>query len=187
MDLPSLSELEASLEGIRQAPKEEGPVIWIVRRPATGKREVVSEAEFDLAEGLRGDNWRQRGSRRTPDGSANPAAQVTLMNARVINLLAKAKDRWALAGDQLYVDLDLSTANLPAGTHLALGGAVLEVSGEPHAGCGQFKGHFGPDALSFVNSPAGRELNLRGINTRVVKPGGVRVGDRIRKIAPLPP
>ncbi len=174
--------LEAGLPDVRRAPKEHGRVELIARRPAVDEREVVTEAELDEAEGVVGDTWRQRGSRRSPDGSANPDAQVTLMNARSAALVAGSVGRWPLAGDQLYVDLDLSGENLPPGSRLSIGSAVVEVSEEPHTGCAKFRARFGEDALRFVNSPVGRELNLRGINAKVIEGGVVRVGDTIRKI-----
>jgi MOSC domain-containing protein YiiM len=104
------------------------------------------------------------------------------MNARVIALIAQDEDRWPLAGDQLFVDLDLSKTNLPAGTRLALGSAVIEVTAEPHTGCRKFVDRFGLDAMQFVNSEAGRRLQLRGINAKVVQGGTIRVGDLVRKI-----
>lgn len=173
------AELEAGLGTVRDAPKEAGRLELIVRRPVVEQREVLEEAQLDLAEGLVGDCWRSRGSRSMPDGSANPDAQLTIMSARAATLVAGERDRWPLAGDQLYVDLDLSGEHLPAGTRLRIGEAVIEVTALPHTGCGKFVRRFGADAMKFVNSPVGRELNLRGINARVVTPGTVRVGDEI--------
>jgi hypothetical protein len=175
------NELLAGLEEIRRSPAEAGALELIVRRPEVGRREVLSEGELDLIEGLVGDNWRTRGSSRTPDKSSHPAMQINVMNARVIALVAQDPSRWALAGDQLYLDLDLSGANLPPGTRLAIGTAVIEVTSQPHTGCGKFVERFGVDAMKFVNSPVGRALNLRGINARVVQPGVIRVGDIARK------
>ena len=175
-------ELEAGLDVIRQSPKDAGAIELIVRRPEEGAREVLTEGRLDLAEGLVGDGWRSLGSSRTPDGSANPDAQLTLMNARAIALVAQDRERWPLAGDQLYVDLDLSGDNLPPGTRLALGSAVIAVTAQPHTGCQLFRERFGTDALRFVNSPVGRQLNLRGINAKVVQPGVVRVGDIVKKL-----
>lgn len=177
------AELEAGLAHIRQSPTDGGTLAMIVRRPATEQREVLPAAELDVATGLVGDNWRARGSRSTPDGSANPDMQLNVMNARAIALLARTRDRWPLAGDQLYVDLDLSTANLPPGTRLAVGAAVIEVTAVPHTGCAKFTHRFGPDAMKFVNSPTGRALNLRGINAKVIQPGPIRTGDPVRKLA----
>ena len=175
-------ELEAGLERIRQSPKDNGVLELIVRRPRADEREVLDESELDLLEGLVGDSWKTRGSSRTSDGSAHPDMQLTLMNARVIALLAQAREQWSLAGDQLYLDLDLSADNLPAGTQLALGSAVIEVTAIPHTGCQKFEARFGRDALQFVNSPLGRQLHLRGVNARVVQPGVIRVGDVVRKM-----
>ncbi len=176
-------ELEAGLDEIRRAPAAEGVVELIVRRPAEGEREVLAEGVLDLTEGLVGDNWRVRGSRRTEDGLGHPDMQLNVMSARVVDLVAAGdRERWALAGDQLYVDLDLSEANLPPGTRLALGTAVIEVTAEPHTGCAKFVARFGADAHRFVNTKQHRHLRLRGLNAKVVEPGTVSTGDAIRKL-----
>ena len=172
------SALEAGLDEIRHAPPNDGKVELIVRRPAEDARETLTEGRLDPAAGLVGDVW----SSDDPD----PARQVTVMNARAIALLAGSRERWPLAGDQLYVDLDLSGDNVPPGTRLEVGSAVLEVSVEPHRGCKKFAARYGLDALRFVNSDVGYALNLRGINTRVVRAGVVRAGDVIRKVPPPP-
>lgn len=175
-------ELEAGLAGIRRSPVSEGTVELIVRRPAENQREVLDQADLDLTEGLVGDGWRLRGSSRTEDGSAHRGMQLTLMNARVIALVAGGRERWPLAGDQLYVDLDLSRDNLPPGTRLSVGSAIVEVTDELHTGCAKFTERFGRAAIRFVNSPAGRALRLRGMYAKVVEPGRVRQGDAIRKL-----
>ena len=175
-------ELVAALAEIRQSPAAAGTVELIVRRPAENEREVIEEGVLDLELGLVGDVWKARGSSRSPDGSANPDAQLTLMNARAARVIAGSEERRPLAGDQLYVDLDLSIDNLPAGTRLAVGDAVIEVTAEPHTGCAKFSARFGSEALKFVNKSPGRELRLRGVNTRVVTPGTVRSGDAISKL-----
>ena len=175
-------ELEAGLEEIRRAPKDKGVLELIVRRPAVNDREILSEAELRLDEGLVGDSWKRRRSTSMPDGSPNPDMQINIMGARVIALVAPDKNRWPLAGDQLFLDLDLSAENLPAGTRLSLGSAVLEVTPPPHLGCRKFVARFGLEAMQFVNSPLGKELHLRGINAKVVQAGMIRVGDLARKI-----
>jgi MOSC domain-containing protein YiiM len=177
-----LVDLEAGVARIRGAPKDAGAIELMVRRPAEGERELLDEAELDAVQGLVGDGWHMRGSRATGDGSAHPDLQLTLMNARVTALVAQTRERWALAGDQLYVDLDLSEANLPAGTRLVVGSAVIEITAIPHTGCGKFARRFGVDALKFVNSNIGRELNMRGRNARIITGGTVRTGDQIRKL-----
>jgi hypothetical protein len=178
----SLMELEAGLEYIRQSPTDNGVLKLIVRRPNVDLREVITTAELSLEEGLIGDTWKVRSSSHTPDGSANVKSQITLMNARVIALLAQSEDRWSLAGDQLFVDMNLGVENLPPGTRLALGSAILEVSDEPHTGCKKFAMRFGTDATKFVNSREGKRLHLRGINARVVQPGTIRAGDVVKKL-----
>ena len=173
--------VETGLEVIRAAPREAGTVELIVRRPAVDERAVVDEAQLDLADGLVGDNWRARG-RSGGRRPANLDAQITVMSSRAIALAAGDRDRWPLAGDQLYVDLDLSGENLPPGTRLEIGSAVIEVTAEPHTGCKKFAARFGLEMLEIFNSSEGRALNLRGINTRVVEPGTVRVGDTAHKL-----
>jgi hypothetical protein len=182
MEHLSLAELEAGLDHVREAPADSGTLELIVRRPATSEREVLTESTLHLDTGLAGDNWKLRGSISTPDGSAHPDAQITMMNARAALLVARGPERRPLAGDQLYADLDISVANLPPGTRLALGSAVIEVTGKPHLGCAKFLARFGRDALKFVNSRTGRELRLRGLNARIVVPGTIRAGDVISKL-----
>ena len=178
----SMEELEQGLDHIRQSPKDEGLLELIVRRPHVDAREVLEEGELSLLEGLVGDSWSTRGSSRTSDGSPHREMQLNIMNSRVSALVAQAKDRWALAGDQLYIDMDLSAENLPGGTRLALGSAVIEISALPHTGCRKFVSRFGLDAMKFVNSALGLELRLRGLNAKVLHGGVVRVGDIVRKI-----
>jgi hypothetical protein len=178
----TMQELEAGLEQIRQSPKDYGELKLIVRRPAEDVREVLQDAQLDLIDGLVGDTWKIRGSSRTTDGSSHPDMQLNIMNARAIALVAQDPDRWQLAGDQLFIDIDLSDDNLPPGTHLTLGSAVIAVTDQPHTGCKKFVARFGMDAVQFVNSPVGRQLHLRGINARVVQPGLIRVGDLARKL-----
>lgn len=178
----TMAELEAGLDEIRESPKDSGALDLIVRRPKVNERVVLEEGTLDLNEGLAGDSWKRRGSGRTQDGGPHPDMQLNVMNSRVAALVAQNRDRWALAGDQLFVDLDLSADNLPPGTGLALGKAVIEVTPQPHTGCHKFVSRFGLDAMLFVNSPVGKELHLRGINAKVVQPGAIRVGDVVRKI-----
>ena len=179
---PTLQELEAALDHLQQAPKDEGVVELIVCRPNVDQREVLEEAEFDIEKGLIGDNWLVRGSKKTPDGSAHPEMQINIMNARVTALVAQEKERWPLAGDQLYIDMDLSKENLPAGSRLAVGTAVLEVSALPHTGCKKFVSRFGIEAMEFVNSTVGKELCLRGINAKIIQGGTIKVGQTAKKL-----
>lgn len=177
----TMAELEAGLGRIREAPADGGRLELIVRRPAVGEREVLEEGELTHAEGLAGDTWRIRGSSRTADGTSHPDMQLNVMSARAVDLVARHRDRWALAGDQLFIDMDLSEENLPPGTQLTLGSAVIEVTPQPHTGCAKFVSRFGVEAMKFVNSPVGRQLRLRGLNARVVKAGTVRMGDGVFK------
>ena len=179
----TMTELEAALATLEPSPKDCGRLELIVRRPAVGEREVLEEGNLDPAVGLDGDTWNRRASSRTPDRSPHPDMQLNVMNARVIDMLAGERSRWALAGDQLFVDLDLSAENLIPGTQLAIGAALLVVTAQPHTGCDKFASRFGVDAMKFVNSPLGRTLNLRGINARVVTFGRIRAGDIVSKLA----
>jgi hypothetical protein len=175
---------EHDLTQVRAAPIDHGTLELIVRRPALGEREVLDEGRLDLVEGLVGDTWRLRPSTRTPDRSPHPDMQLNVMSARAAQLFAGSRDRWPLAGDQLYVDLDLREANLPAGTRLAVGDAVIEVTDQPHTGCAKFSQRFGPDAIRLVKSEVGQELRLRGINAKVVVAGAIHQGQTVRKLAP---
>jgi hypothetical protein len=181
----TMTELEAGLDEIRRSPQDEGVLKLIVRRPQVGVREVLAEAQLDLREGLVGDNWRVRGASNTFDGSAHPEMQLNIMNARAIALVAGAEERWQLAGDQLFIDIDLSADNLPPFSRLAIGSAIVEVTAQPHTGCRKFKARFGSDAMKFVNSAVGKELRLRGVNAKVVQGGVIRVGDRAQKLGRL--
>lgn len=175
----SLDTLLSRVEAIKLSPYNNGPIEMIVRRPAENQREILESAEITF-EGLKGDNWNVKPSSSTVDGSPNPEKQITIMNSRAIAEIAGDRSRWALAGDQIYADLNLGYANLPPGTRLGLGSAIVEVTPPPHRGCKKFAERFGPDAMRFVNSDAGRELNLRGINCRVVKEGSFTTGDLVR-------
>jgi MOSC domain-containing protein YiiM len=178
--LAHVADLEGAVADVRSSPRDVGTIELICKRPVNGARELVDAAELDLAVGLVGDNWSTKPSKRTPDGSPNPEQQLTLMNIRAVRALGDRAE-WPLAGDNLFVDLDLSAANLPPGTRLALGAAVIEVTATPHTGCAKFTERFGSDATKWVNSTAGRELNLRGINARVIAGGRINRGDAIRK------
>jgi hypothetical protein len=178
-------ELAPGIDHIRQAPADGGPLALIVRRPSAGERELLTEAELDLTVGLVGDYWLAKGSRRSPDGAALPDAQIAIMNSRVIATVTGGDDHdlWALAGDQLYLDLDLSAENLPTGTRVALGDTVLQITDHAHNGCVKFAARFGKDALRFVNIGAdARHGRYRGIFARIVQPGTIRTGDRARKL-----
>lgn len=177
-----LDTMESRFAHICESPKDQGVLRLIVRRPASGAREILEQGELTLTDGLIGDSWKARGSSRRADGSPDPESQITVMNARVIEVLAQQKERWPLAGDQLFIDLDLSTENLPPGSRLEIGSAVIEVTPQPHTGCKKFHARYGSDAVKFVNSPEGRKHNLRGINAKVVKAGMVCLGDVAKKV-----
>lgn len=175
-------QLDAGLDHILESPRDVGTLELIVRRPGEDLREVLEEGELDVATGLVGDNWLNRPSSRTDDGSAHPDMQLNIINARVSTLIAQDPDRRQLAGDQLHVDLDITEDNLPAGTRLAMGDAIVEVTEQPHQGCAKFTRRFGLEAHRWVNSERGSILKLRGINARVVQPGTIRQGDEVRKL-----
>src|SRR5690349_10560856 len=178
----TMAELEAALDHLRDAPKDDGIVQLIVRRPRVEEREVLDEAELDPVRGLIGDSWCYRGSSKTADGGPHPEMQINIMNSRVTALVAQEKSRWPLAGDQLYIDMDLSKENLPAGARIQVGSAVLEVSPLPHTGCHKFVARFGMDAMKFVNSEVGKQHCFRGINAKVIQGGVVKVGQVAKKV-----
>jgi MOSC domain-containing protein YiiM len=173
------ADLEALLDDILAAPKDSGPIEMIVRRPGENEREVVRSGELTTDGGLLGDNWIDR-----VDESGDPyfPAQLTLMNARVAEAVAATRERWPLAGDQIYVDMDISHENLPAGSRIRVGDAVVEISGVPHTGCAKFSGRFGKEALRFVNVGPGRDNRFRGVNAFVVEGGSFAVGDKVTKL-----
>jgi hypothetical protein len=175
----STSELEAGIAFIQSSPKDAGVVEKIVCRPTVGERRELDRAQLDVQAGLVGDNWAKRAFGTI---QPNPDMQLNLMNARAIALIARSPDRWQLAGDQFYVDLDLSPENLPPGIQLLIGDAIIEVTAEPHLGCSKFIARFGRDAALFVNSALGKSLNLRGINARIIRAGHVQVGSTISKV-----
>jgi hypothetical protein len=176
------AELLAGLDHVAGAPSDGGRLELVVRRPTPGARETLDCGELTREDGLVGDGWLARGSRQSPDGSAEPARQITLMNSRAAALFAGDRSCWALAGDQLYVDFDLSVDNVPAGTRLRIGAVVVEVSAEPHTGCQKFTERFGVEATRFLRSAEGGPYQLRGINARIVRPGTVSVGDSVEKV-----
>ena len=167
------------LVDIQAAPTDEGRVELIVRRPAVDERELLEEAVLDRDVGLVGDRWAARDREKTP---IYLSSQLTVISTRVLRAIEPDATRWPLAGDQLYVDLDLSEGNLPAGSRLAVGTSVIEISETPHTGCAKFSSRFGSEALRWINSPTGRAHRMRGLNARIVEPGTVRTGDAIRKV-----
>lgn len=172
-------ELEALLDGILAAPKDAGPIEMIVRRPAEDQREIVDSAVLSTEQGLVGDRWAHN---LNSDGEPYYPAQLTLMNARVADAVAVTRERWPLAGDQIYVDMDISMENLPPGSQIRVGTAVVEISEVPHTGCSKFAGRFGKEALRFANVGVGRDNRFRGVNARILEDGSVNVGDKTTKL-----
>jgi hypothetical protein len=185
----SVDELTAFLPTLDSAPRDVGTLRAVITRPAVGQREVLEVGHLDVADGLVGDTWGARGSRRTTDGSAHPDMQLNLMSHRLVAFLAQDPEREVLAGDQMFLDLDLSHANLPAWSELHIGGpegAVIVVTDQPHNGCGKFIARYGKDAMTFVNGPEGKPRRLRGLCAKVVRPGPVRPGDEVVVVRPSP-
>ncbi len=181
------AQLTEGLDHVRAAPTDAGVVRLVVRRPTAGEREILDEGQLDLAHGVVGDDWLPRARSRAIADGRHLASQVNVMSARMVALLADSAEEQAYAGDQLYLDLDISVANLPTGSRLEFGepgagGPVLEVSAKPHSGCAKFVARYGEDAASFVNNETGKALRLRGFNARIVEPGPVRPGDAVRVV-----
>lgn len=181
-------ELTAFLPALDDAPRDVGTVRAVITRPAVGRREVLEVGHLGVAEGLVGDTWHERGSRRTTDGSAHPDMQLNVMSHRLVEFLAQDPEREALAGDQLFLDLDLSHDHLPVWSELHIGGpdgAVIVVTDQPHNGCGKFIARYGKEAMAFVNGTEGKPRRLRGLCARVVRPGPVRPGDEVVVVRPV--
>lgn len=178
----SREELDQGLDEIAETPRDRGRLEAIVLRPAKNERKPVNSVELSPEEGVKGDHWAKGCWKSLSDGSPHPDVQICMMNARVIRLLAGDKANWPPAGDQLFVDLDLSRSNLAAGQRLSLGGTILEITDVPHNGCSKFIERYGRDATQFVNSKIGKENRFRGIYAKVIEAGTISVGDVIRKI-----
>ncbi len=176
------AELQAGLPRILDSPKDDGVLEAIVARPASGERLDLESCEISLAGGVHGDHWAEGCWMSTEDGRPHSDVQICIMNARCIALVAQERARWPLAGDNLFVDLDLSPENLQAGQRLQIGSAIVEITAVPHLGCKKFAERYGQSAVVFVNGPKGRALRLRGVYARVVEDGRVAVGDRVVKV-----
>ncbi|MEZ5925199.1 MAG: hypothetical protein R3D57_12535 [Hyphomicrobiaceae bacterium] len=178
----SLDELATGLDHIRAAPRDNGVLECIVSRPTSGERRDLESCRISLAGGVEGDHWAKGCWKTTADGRPDPDVQICIMNARCIALIAQDRANWPPAGDNLFIDMDLTPDNLPAGTQLAVGTAVIEITAVPHNGCDSFIARYGRDACVFVNTGEGRRMRLRGIYARVVEDGQVSVGDKVRKL-----
>ncbi len=179
VEFRTTDQLQAGLVEVERSPVDDGTLDLIVRRPAVDEREVLDEAALSVVEGMVGDTWNQRGSRRTDDGGPHPDMQLNIINSRFLALIAGDPERMALAGDQLAVDLSLGSDNLPPWSRIRIGGAVIQVTDQPHTGCAKFTRRFGLDALHLLKTEVGQAMNLRGICTRVVVPGTIRRGDPV--------
>jgi MOSC domain-containing protein YiiM len=178
-----LEQLQAGLPDILASPSDNGVLEGIVIRPGAGQRRELDSCSISLAGGAEGDHWAKGCWMSTDDGHPHPDVQICIMNARCIARIAGERSNWAPAGDNLFIDMDLTPANLPAGQQLAIGSAIIEVTDTPHNGCANFTKRYGRDATIFVNKGEGRALRLRGIYARVVQDGRVAVGDRVVKVA----
>jgi hypothetical protein len=178
----SLAELQQGLPVILAAPKDEGVLRAIVVRPAHGERLTPGASEVSLARGVHGDHWEKGCWRTTEDGRPDPDVQICIMSARCIELIAGPIENWPPAGDNLFIDMDLTPANMPPGQRFSIGTALFEITAVPHNGCDQFIARFGRDAVLFVNTGEGKRLRLRGIYARVIRDGRIAAGDRVTKL-----
>lgn len=174
-----LVDLETILEDVRNSPTEVGKILLIAVRPANGERLVVDQARMSTETGLEGDNWLDRSADKDNVSRHN---QLTLMNSRFADAITPDGKGWELAGDQLYVDFDISLENAPAGTLLQVGGATIRISEEPHTGCAKFVRRFGREMLKMTQTDVGKDLRLRGVNASVIESGTVCTGDSIRRV-----
>jgi hypothetical protein len=178
----TIAQLDGCLDHIIASPSDVGTVELVVARPTTGARIVLESAELRPGVGLLGDNYLERGSSKPDGGPADPLAELNVMSARALEAVAGTdRERWALAGDQLIVEFDLSEANCPAGTRLAVGTAVIEVTTKPHNGCAKFADRYGIDAARWINSR--KDLRLRGLCAIVVAAGEVTPGCSIEQLS----
>ncbi len=182
MSIEQRSELQTRLLELGESPKDNGTLEMIVCRPTLGERRILNEATLDIEDGLVGDNWKLRETSKIKHGNAYSKMQIAIMNSRVIQAIAQDKSRWSLAGDQLFVDLDLSSENLPPDQQIVIGTVILEVTEVPHNGCVKFTERYGSNATKFVNSVEGRLFRYRGINARIVRSGTIKIDDRVTKI-----
>lgn len=166
-----LDVLETRLAELPPAPRDLGTLTLIVRRREGGTRELLERVALTPEEGLPGDAW----GRRPP---LNPEAQLAVIQTDIAELIANGQPL-PLFGDNLFLNLDLSRENLPTGSRLRVGAAVLEVTPKPHNGCAKFHARFGAAALRFASHPDRRHLNLRGIYLKVVEGGELAVGDAV--------
>ncbi|WP_062763020.1 hypothetical protein [Falsirhodobacter sp. alg1] len=173
--------LNAALPHVLAAPKDNTPVTMLCFRPATGERDFRDHLRLTRAEGIPGERWLTRPWMRLPDGSPHPAIQVSILPKRVLDLV------WTdhsvpHPGDPIIADLDTSLANLPTGSLIRVGTAVLRVSGEFNDACVKWKVRYGKDAKDWITAPGHPELRLRGILCSVEEDGDVHLGDLIVKL-----
>jgi MOSC domain-containing protein YiiM len=171
----SLDALEDGLAALPPPPRDRGRVTLIVRRRADGVRETPARVELTRERGVPGDRWQ----RLQPDA---PQMQLAVMQQDLAELIANGQPL-SLFGDNLFVDLDLSAANLPFGSQIRVGSAIVEMTPEPHDGCHKFAGRFGNDALRFVATKATRAENRRGVYWTTIEAGEVAVGDELRVLS----
>ena len=178
----TMAELEDGFPEIIRSPKDNGRLEGIVVRPARGKRQELRTSDVSFDGGVHSDLWAKACWKSTEDGRPHPDVQICIMNARCIALIAQERGNWAPAGDNLFIDLDLSPDNLPPGQRLAIGTAIIEITDTPHNGCAKFIGRYGRDAGIFVNGRLGKRHRLRVVYARVIRDGTVTVDDVVTKV-----
>lgn len=170
--------LDAALPFVLAAPRDDAPIALLCTRPALGQRAFPASIRLTKAEGIPGERWLTQSWLRLPDGRPDPRNQVSLLPSRVMDIAWQNRDTAPHPGDPIVADLDMTEANLPVGTLIGVGSAVLRVSDVPNLGCVKWKVRYGSDALAWV--AADPALRLRGVLCSVEQDGEVTLNDRLQ-------
>ena len=173
----TLTELRDALPHVVAAPKTDAPIRGLCLRPALGQRVFPERISMTKAQGIPGERWATTPWMRLADGSPDPRIQVSILQSRVMDLVWQDRNQ-PHPGDPIVADLEMSEANLPVGTLLQAGTAVLRVSDVWNDPCAKWKVRYGTDAYDWVRSSP--HLRLRGILCAVEVDGEVGLADRLQ-------